>query len=121
MTEKHGSHWLEREDRGDVTVVRVKLPTLRDDGETHDLFKQIYLVIDGMKRHKVVLSLAAVEYMASMALGKLVMLNRKTQSAGGGLVLCQLTPTAREILELTHLTDLLTITDDEEQAVAALA
>jgi hypothetical protein len=38
MSEKHGSHWLEREDFGEVTVVRLKVPQLRDDDTTRDLF-----------------------------------------------------------------------------------
>ena len=31
MPEKHGSHWLEREDVGAVTVVRLKTPKVLDE------------------------------------------------------------------------------------------
>ena len=38
MSAKHGGHWLEREDFGDVTVMRVRVPRLGDDDTTRDLF-----------------------------------------------------------------------------------
>jgi stage II sporulation protein AA (anti-sigma F factor antagonist) len=121
MSETHGGHWLEREDRGDVTLVRVKLPALTDEASTNDLFRQVYLLVDGMKRHKIVLNLAPVRYIGSMGLGKLVMLNRKTQSLGGKLVLCHLDPHVSEILDVTHLLDLIAHRSIEEQAVEALS
>jgi hypothetical protein len=43
----HGSHWLGREDFGDVTVVRLLLPRIEDD-DALGLFRQIYSLVDGM-------------------------------------------------------------------------
>jgi anti-anti-sigma factor len=120
MPATHGSHWLEREDVGDVTVVRLKLPRLQDD-DAQSLFKQIYSVVDDMKRHNLVLNLAVVESLPSMALGKLVMLNRKAQAAHGRLALCQLSAGVAEILEVTHLNELLQIYGTEEEAVGSFA
>jgi anti-anti-sigma factor len=111
---------LEREDVGDATVVRLKLPRLQDD-DAQVLFKQIYSLVDDMGRNKLVLNLGPVDYLPSMALGKLVMLNRKTQVARGQLALCQLSPGVAEILEVTHLNDIFLIYPTEQDALQALA
>ena len=37
MSETHGSHWLEREDFGGVTVVRLKILQILDDAATKDV------------------------------------------------------------------------------------
>jgi anti-sigma B factor antagonist len=120
MPSTHGGHWLERDDRGDVTVVRLKLLRLGDD-DAQAVFKQVYSLVDDMGRSKLVLSLGPVEYLPSMALGKLVMLNRKAQAAGGRLALCQLTAGAREILDATHLSQLFHLYGTEQEAVQSFA
>jgi anti-anti-sigma factor len=119
MSATHGSHWLEREDVGDVTLVRIKLARLQDD-DAQSLFKQIYSLIDDMGRRNLVLNLHVVEYLPSMALGKLVMLNRKAQAAQGRLVLCELSPGVDEIIQATRLSDLFAIRQTEAEAVASL-
>jgi anti-anti-sigma factor len=118
MTTAHGGHWLEREDVGDVTLVRLKLARLSDD-DTHSLFKQIYSLVDDMGRTNLVLDLRPVEFLPSMALGKLVMLNRKAQAAGGRMVLCGLSADVDEILQVTHLNSLFPIYHTEEEAVGS--
>jgi anti-sigma B factor antagonist len=107
---------MEREDKGDVTVVRIKLARLSDE-DAHSLFKQIYSLVDDMKRSNLVLNLAAVDFLPSMALGKLVMLNRKTQVAEGRLALCHLSDDVAEIFRVTHLDSLLGIYGSEQDAL----
>jgi anti-sigma B factor antagonist len=116
MPSGHGGHWLEREDRGAVTVVRLKVRQLQDDELTQDLFHQIYSLVD-LGRRNLVLDLGAVEQLASVALGKLVMLNRKAQAVQGRLALCALTDTALATLQATHLADRFGIYPDEEAAL----
>jgi anti-anti-sigma factor len=118
MPSKHGTtHWLEREDFGEVTVVRLKTPKGLDDDIIRTVFDPIYSLVSDMGRTNLVLNLAAVEYLPSMALGKLVMLNRKVQSGNGRLALCQLSPTVAEILESTHLNELFNIYATEPEAL----
>jgi anti-sigma B factor antagonist len=116
----HGSHWLEREDFGDVTVVRLLLPKVQDD-DAQVLFKQIYTLVDGMGRAHLVLNLRAVQFLTSMSLGKLVMLNRKTQAANGRLALCQLSPSVNDIMEVTRMTQLFDVFATEQDAVQSFA
>ena len=50
-------------------------------------------------------------------MGKLVLLNRRAQAAGGRLALCQLSPMAAEVLDATHLTELFNTYGTELEAV----
>jgi anti-anti-sigma factor len=116
MTTKHGSHWLEREDFGDVTVVRLKTPKVLDDDTVRAVFEPIWSLVNDVGRNRLVLNLASVEYLPSLALGKLVLLNRKVQVTAGRLVLCQLSAVVKEILETTHLDELFSLCGNEEEA-----
>jgi anti-sigma B factor antagonist len=119
MSTKHGSHWLEREDVGDVTVVRLKVPTVLDDDTAQTVFGQLYSLVSDVGRGKLVLDLAGAQYLPSLALGKLLMLNRKAQAADGRLTLCGLTPPVGEILEATHLRDMFDVYAGEAEALAS--
>ncbi len=119
MHTAHGSHWLDRDDRGDLTVVRLKTPRLMDDETTAEIFRQIYSRVDDMHRHRLVLNLQSVLYLASLPLGKLIMLNRKAETAGGRLALCGLSPTVSEILQVTGLADRFSVYAGEVEAVAS--
>jgi anti-anti-sigma factor len=114
MPEKPRGGALEREDTGDVTVVRVKVPLLRDDETTEAVFREVFAVLDEPGGRKLVLNLAPVEYVTSSVVGKLVMLNRKGR---GRLALCRLTATLDRMLEATHLADVLTVFGEEAEAV----
>jgi anti-anti-sigma factor len=120
MSEKHGSHWLEREDFGDVTVARLKTPKDLDEDTIRAVFDPIY-TLSGLGRNRLVLNLAAAEHLPSMALGKLVMLNRKAQAGNGRLALCRLSPPVQEILETTHLNELLNIYATEQEALQSFS
>jgi anti-sigma B factor antagonist len=120
MPEKHGSHWLEREDFGPVTVVRLKTPKVLDEDTVRQVFDPIY-TLTTVGRTQLVLNLTAVEYLPSMALGKLVMLSRKVQLGKGRLALCQLSPVAKETLETTRLSDLFDVFASEKEALQSFS
>jgi anti-sigma B factor antagonist len=122
MSSKHGTtNWLEREDFGGVTLVRLKPPKILDDNTIRAILDPIYSIVADMGRSNIVLNLAAVEYLPSIALGKLVMLSRKAQASNGRLALCQLTPTVEHTLESTHLKDLFTICATEQEALQSFS
>src|SRR5262245_34197904 len=121
MSSKYGTHWLEREDFGAVTVVRLKPPKTLDDDTIRGVFDPIYNLMVDVGRSSIVLNLAAVEYLPSMALGKLVMLSRKAQAGGGRLALCHLAPTVDAALDSTRLKDLFTICATEQEALQSFS
>jgi anti-sigma B factor antagonist len=119
MSEKIATHWLEREDLGELTVVRFRASRLLDDDDTRDAFDQLYSLVEDAGRTSLLLNFGAVEYVSSLGLGKLVMLNRKVQVAEGWLGLCRLSPAVRDIFEITHLINLFFVYSDEGHAVEA--
>jgi len=121
MSGPHGSHWLEREDYGDVTVVRLKTPRILDDDVLRTVFDPIYSLVKDVGRKKLVLNLSAVGYLPSMAVGKLVMLNRKLMAENGRLALCHLSPVTEEILDGTRLKPLFNCYAAEAEAVQSFA
>jgi anti-anti-sigma factor len=121
MSSKYASHWMEREDIGDVTVVRVKVPRNLDEEIARAIFDPLAVLVSEMGRSNLVINLATVETAPSLAIAKLVMLNRRTQAGGGRLALCHLTPTVAGILDTTRLTPLFHIYADEREAVASFA
>jgi anti-anti-sigma factor len=121
MSSKHGGHWLGREDVGGVTVVRLKPPKVVDDDTARAVFDPIYSLVSEAGRTNLVLNLAAVEHLPSLGLGKLVLLNRKAQAAGGRLALCHLPAAVETALEHTRLKSLFAIYPTEQEAVQSFS
>jgi anti-anti-sigma factor len=120
MSEIQSGQWLEREDFGDMTVLRVKVLMLRDDETTETLFEQTYSLVEAAGRSRLVLNLDGVGFMASAAIGKLIRLMRKAASAGGKLALCSLSRSLEEVLRVSRLSDVLLSYADEQEALQAL-
>src|SRR5207247_9441797 len=117
MSETPAGGSLEREDLGDVTVLRVKVPMLRGDEETEALFQQAFALVEEAGRSQLVLNLDGVVFLASMVIGKLAQLIHKTRSAGGKLTACRVTRTVGDLLRMTHLADIRPMYGDEQKAV----
>ncbi len=120
MSETHGTVWVEREDFGEVTVARLRTPKMLDDDIARSVFDLLYTLVDHARRRRLVLNFGPVEYLPSLAIGKLVMLNRKVQAVGGRLALCRLSATVQDVLDTTHLTPLFHFQATEAEAVESL-
>lgn len=121
MMTNQASHGLEREDFGDVTIVRLRVTRLDDDETTRSLFGQIDSLVHDVGRRYLVLNLSMPEYLPSLAIGKLILLNRRTHAAHGRLALCNLSWTAAEVLDATQLTELFRIYGTERDALQSFA
>jgi anti-anti-sigma factor len=121
MSEVHISQALGREDFGELTVLRVKVTMLPGDETTEALFRQAASVVENAGRTKLVLNLDGVVFLASSALGRLVTLMHKVRSAGGRLVLCKVNRRIEELLQVTHLADILLVYADEQEALRSFA
>ncbi len=73
------------------------------------------LLADGKK--KIILNLAAVDYLDSSGVGELVSSFTTTRNAGGELKLLHLTQKVRDVLHVTKLYTVFDIKDDEFTAV----
>src|SRR5262249_54104421 len=108
---------LEVEDLGDVTVVSFTDRKILDEQNIQIIGEQLFSLVDESGRKKLLLNFGNVEYMSSAALGKLITLNKKVQTAGGRLVLCNIDPQIKEVFEITKLDKLFVIKADEQEAL----
>jgi anti-sigma B factor antagonist len=108
---------LEVEDIGDVTVVKFTDKKILDEQNIQVIGEQLYSLVDDAGRRKLLLNFGNVEFLSSAALGKLITLNKKVQSAGGRLALCSIDSQIFEIFEITGLKRLFNIYDDEQEAL----
>lgn len=120
MSETHGNRMLQREDDGDVTIVRVLVDNLAITDVTRDVFNQVYALVDDMNRSKIILNFASVDYASSLALGKMVMLNRKIEAAAGRLIFCEINELITEVLAVSRLNQLFQICKTEDDARDAM-
>lgn len=109
-------HVLESEQIQDVIVVRFRIKSIRADDDILEIFGQLdQVVLDGC--HKLVLSFAGIESIASYAIGRLMTLYQKMNERSGKLVICELTPIVLEIINLMKLNRKLTICTTEQDAL----
>ena len=117
MLKEGGHHWLEREDTDGVTVARFLLSRLEGEAAAREIFELLYALVDQVGRSRIVLNMGRVETLDSSAIGKLVMLLHKVQRAGGRLALCKLERPIFDLMQMTHMDEIVPIYGDEQDAV----
>ena len=81
MSQQPRRRRLEVEDIGDITVVNFVDKKILDEQNIQVIGEQLFSLVDELGRRKVLLNFDNVEFLSSAALGKLITLNRKLQSA----------------------------------------
>ena len=110
---------LEVEQIGDVTVVNFIDRKILDEQNIQIIGEQLFSIVDQEGRRKLLLNFSNVEYLSSAALGKLITLNKKLQSVGGRLILCNIDPQIYEVFEITKLDKFFNIQKEEQVALQA--
>jgi anti-sigma B factor antagonist len=108
---------LEVQDMGDVTVVSFTDRKILDEQNIQAIGEQLYGLVDDAGKKKMLLNFGRVEYLSSAALGKLITLNKKVQTAGGRLALCCIDPQIKEVFDITGLRRVFKIYEDEQEAL----
>jgi anti-sigma B factor antagonist len=110
---------LEVEHIGDVTVVNFVDKKILDEQNIQIIGDQLFSLVDEEGRRNLLLNFGNVDYLSSAALGKLITLNKKLQTAGGRLILCDIADTIFEVFEITKLDKFFKIEKDEQTALQA--
>ena len=103
---------------GDVIVVKVHVERLDAYLAPEFKAKLVHLVQSGHER--IVIDMAALEFIDSGGLGALIA-GLKALGGGGEIVLCGITPRLLSLFQLTHVDKLFHIFDSVEVAVRGLA
>ncbi len=110
---------IEVNEVGDVTVIRFRDRKLIEDIRIQELGQELFGLVDGQQRDKLLLNFSQVEFLSSSALGKLITLDKKMKANGGAMKLSNIRPEIFEVFNITRLDRLFDIRDDEADALAA--
>ena len=99
---------------GRVTVIEI--PERLTADASYDLKRLIKELVDSGKT-RIVINLKGTEYMDSSGLGAIVSKIAVARSSGGDIRLACVSKFVADLLELTHIDQILKIFDDIEQAV----
>ena len=110
---------LEINEVGDVTVVHFLDHKIIEDLGIQELGQELFKLVEGENRTKLVLNFSSVDFLSSAALGKLITLDKKVKARSGLLKLCNIRAEIYEVFAITKLNRLFDIKDDEADALAA--
>jgi len=103
---------------GDVTIVRLRDRRITEDRGIQRMAQELFHLVEGEDRMKLIVDFSSVDFLASSALGKLITLDKKAAARGGVLKLSSICPQLSQIFVVTKLDRLF---DIEKDAAAALA
>lgn len=109
---------LEVSDVGDVTVVRFVDKKILDEASIQEMGTELFQLVEGERRNKLLLNFSKVDFLSSAALGKLITLDKKVKASKGKLRLSNIRPEIYEVFAITKLNRLFEIKDDEADALA---
>ena len=103
-----------------VSVVRFKDQKIIDPEAIQELGQELFDLVEKEDRKKLVLNFAAVEFLSSAALGKLITFEKKAKRADAELILSNISPEIFQVFAITNLDKLFNIKDSEADALAVL-
>jgi anti-anti-sigma factor len=103
-----------------VSVIELRLPEILDAVEFDRLNENMLAELNGKAAQHWVLDLTHVNYMGSAMLGLIVNIRQQIKSAGGRLVLCNMSSKLAEIFHACSMERLFTITKSRSDALKTL-
>ena len=101
---------------GDVAVATYHRPALSDEDNIEQMGQELFSLVEQQNFRRVILNLNMVEYLTSATIGKWITLHRKLARNDGSLVLCEIQPSIRDILETSRLLSYFNTADSVENA-----
>ena len=101
---------------GDLAVATYHRTALSDEDNIEQMGHELFSLVEQQQFRRVILNVSMVQYMTSAAIGKWITLHRKLARSNGALVLCEIQPSIREILETSRLLTYFNTADSVESA-----
>ena len=109
-------------DVGDVIVVSLNDHKVMDPSRIQLLGEELLsLAGNGDEVPKVLINLENVRFLSSAAINKLIVLEKRLKSGGGGVKISNVSPEVGEVFSITHLDSVFDIRDDQRDALEAFA
>lgn len=109
------------ESQGDCVVISFVSPRLSEEDNLEQLDHDMQALVDQYHVRQLVVNLAAVEYLTSAVLGKLITLNRRLHRKSGRLAICGAKDVVDDVFKATRLDEYFTMRPDVPSAVAHMA
>jgi anti-sigma B factor antagonist len=102
--------------KDDILTIRILEERLVDPEQLKRLFEDLHALLGKSEERQVILDFAAVKFMASAMLGKLVAFQKKCEEFRAKLKLCSVSPDILEVFKITKLNKVFDIQADEAAA-----
>jgi anti-sigma B factor antagonist len=112
---------LKLDETGEIAIIRFCQHRYIDSAEIDELGQEMYQLVEGAQRKKLVLDFSAVEMLSSAAFGKLISLNSKVLAHGGVLRLCNIHKQLFDVFCICKLDRIFDIRQDESDALMAFS
>jgi anti-sigma B factor antagonist len=103
-----------------VAVVNFVASRILDDQVIEQVGEQLNSLVEQSGHQRILLNFNKVEYLSSAALGKLVVLRKKVETAKGKLALSNIDETIFEAFKITGFDRIFKIFSDEQEALQYL-
>jgi anti-sigma B factor antagonist len=103
-----------------VSIVTFADSKIINEEEIQELGQELYALVERDGHKKIILNFAAVEFLSSAALGKLIGFEKRAKQNSAELILTNIRPEIYEVFAITKLTKLFDIKDDEADALAVM-
>jgi anti-anti-sigma factor len=105
----------------EVAVARLVDERLVDDEVIMSLGEALAGLVEKSGYTRVVINFGSVHYMASAVIGQLFKLNKKLAAQRGKLAFCSIRPDLRVVFDITGLSKMIPIFEEEQDAVDAVS
>jgi anti-anti-sigma factor len=113
------SRYFQVDDRGDVLVLRLR-PVNLDRSVANEFGTDLLSLLDQHTARRVVLNLAEVTQISSLALAKMMAFDKRVSAAGGRVMICAAVPEVNQIISVAWPGRLSDEPASEESVIAEL-
>lgn len=110
---------VESEEVAGTVALRFTDPKILDDKKVKEIASQLNGMVDGAGRRKLLLNMGNVRAMSATMAEQLANLHKKVRANGGQMILCNIHPAVFPVFQQLKLTKILTIHQDEQEALQA--
>lgn len=108
-------------EQGDITILMSPDRKILDNQQIQDMAQEIFDLIEKENRKRILFNFRGVDFMSSLFLQKLIVIDKKLKRSNGRIVFCEMKPEIYEVFVITRLSQLFYISDNEEDGIAALS
>lgn len=105
------------QEAGDIAIVRITRRRILDSTTIEEIKKQLFEMVEKENCTRMLIDIGLVEFMSSLMLNGLILLEKKIRSRSGRLVLCGMKREIYEVFVITRLHQFFYIKDTKEEGL----